>query len=96
MEKRDEIFQSLEKQNVFFPTLGKWGLTMKTKKVLALIALLAAGVQGAVRDEWTFQNDLGGTLLANAVNTGLDGSVFGAGGTGVLETDGLGALLSTP
>ncbi len=69
---------------------------MKKINVFPLIVLLALGSQAAVRNEWTFQNDSKGTLLTNAANSGLDGSAFEAGGAGVLEADGLGALLSTP
>lgn len=69
---------------------------MKKRNTFALIALLALGSQAAVRDEWTFQADSEGTLLADAVNTGADGSTFENGGAGVLEADGQGVLLSTP
>lgn len=69
------------------------------KHILLLLAgsMLGATLShAAARDEWTFQGDAQGTLLADSVNTGSEGSAFGAGGAGVLETDGLGSLLSTP
>lgn len=63
---------------------------------ISLFLLFGISVQASPRDEWTFQGDSKGCLLANAVNSGTDGSVFASGGIGVLEASGLGSLLSTP
>ena len=60
----------------------------------AFLAVLCT--QAAVRNEWTFEADASGTGLSGAENSGSEGALFGAGGAGVLETDGQGALLSTP
>ena len=65
--------------------------------LLAVVILCGATAGAAIREQWTFQKDAAGTLLANAINSGGDaGDAFGAGGDGILEADGVGSLLSTP
>lgn len=64
--------------------------------LLAAALLFGTTAGAAIRNEWNFQQDAAGTLLAGSVNSGTDGDTFASGGTGVLEADGLGSLLSTP
>lgn len=68
----------------------------QTILLLAVAMLWESSAHAAIRDEWAFTYDPQGTLLINAINTGADGSAFEAGGEGVLEVNGFGALLSTP
>ena len=71
---------------------------MKKQMLFLLAAAILCGVTAgaAVREEWTFEKDVAGTLLANSINFGIDGGAFASGGNGILEADGLGYLLSTP
>jgi hypothetical protein len=60
----------------------------------AMLCALTAGA--AIREEWTFQKDVAGTLLGNSINSGIDADAFAIGGSGILEADGLGSVRVTP
>ncbi len=73
---------------------------MDMKKLAAVIGLslglsVVSPTARAALNEWTFEQDPAGTTLSQAVNLGTEGAVFSGGGSGFLQTDGLGALLST-
>jgi hypothetical protein len=63
--------------------------------VITVFALYAA-VRAEVYQQWTFEFDRNGTVLADALNNGTGAAAFEDGGAGTLEADGMGALSSTP
>ena len=60
-----------------------------------ILACIPSGFAADPLNEWTFVMDPAGKTLSEAANTGTETAQFAPGGTGILETDGLGGLLGT-